>query len=86
MLSDDTVSEEPSEPSLIHLTCKEFEQRYPEVAESAHEASCAADPEFRETNAISKEREKKVKPKKVSQEIDYLSSSPEFESDESYRA
>jgi len=70
------------------LTCKEFEQRYPEVAESAHEASYAAEPDFKDTglNAIPKERKKKVKPNKVSNEIGSLSPSSDFESDESYRA
>lgn len=84
--SDDTVSEEPSEPSLIHLTCKEFEQRYPEVAESAHEASCPAEPDFKHIEIEALPRKKKVKPKKLSRNIDSPSSPSDVESDESYRA
>jgi len=80
-LNDDTVSEEPSEPSLIHMTCKEFEQLYPEVAGSAHEASDAADPDFADSlyETISNSCIKKTpKPKKASQNIQSLSSSSDF--------
>jgi hypothetical protein len=51
------------------MTCKEFEQQYPEVAESVHEASGAADQDFADSlyEANPKSCIKKTKkPKKAS--------------------
>jgi hypothetical protein len=36
---DDTISDENLEGSLVLMTCAEFEQRYPEIAEGDNEVS-----------------------------------------------
>lgn len=36
---DVVISEDDNEGSLVHMTCDEFEKRYPEIAESVQENS-----------------------------------------------
>jgi hypothetical protein len=36
---DVIISEDDNEGSLVHMTCDEFEKRYPEIAESVQENS-----------------------------------------------